>query len=224
MLGHTLSVVARKPYRDYIKESILEPLGMTHSGFNLTPEFFANRAVGYVTDAEGKEYQPAPIFDMEAISPAGQLYSTVEDMAKFISLQFSDKAAGGGQILGGTTLREMRSPIFYGEGPNAGTDIAIGWILAKTASNHRVAGHSGGIHGYVTQIGLIPGLKLGFAVFTNTMTDIGKICDGALELLVSVFDRLIKKEEILAARNFPNSAGMGKIYGALRVCRSIHID
>ncbi len=202
LLGHTLSLIAGKPYRDYVKQAILEPLGMKDSGFDLTPEFYSKRAIGYVSDAEGKNFQPAPIFDLECISPAGQLYSNVIDMAKFISMQFSDKAAGGNQVVGGSTLREMHSPVFYGEGANKGTDIGIGWILAKTASGHRVIGHSGGIHGYVTQIGMIPAMKLGFAVFTNTMSDVGKICNEALELLAPVFNRLEKQAEILAERNF----------------------
>ena len=202
LLGHTLSVISGMAYRDYVKQNILEPLGMKDSGFDLTANFQNKRAVGYVADAEGKNFQKAPLFDMESISPAGQLYSNVADMAKFISLQFSDGKYEENQILGGTTLREMHSPVFYGDGQNEGTDIGIGWILAKTVSGQRVIGHSGGIHGYVTQIGMVPSMKLGFAVFTNTMCDVGKICDDALNLLAPVFARLKKQTEILSERNF----------------------
>jgi CubicO group peptidase (beta-lactamase class C family) len=44
------------------------------------------------------------------MSPDGQMYSTADDMAKFMSLFFRDSAAadhGGAQVLDGATVREM---------------------------------------------------------------------------------------------------------------------
>src|SRR6476620_11535305 len=55
----------------------------------------------------GAPREVEPFLDIEAERPAGSLASTVEDLARFASLQFRDGPAGGTQVLKGSTLREM---------------------------------------------------------------------------------------------------------------------
>ena len=201
LMGHTLSVAAGQPYREYVKQNILEPLGMTNSGFDLTDEIKSRLACGYLPSEDGKSFEQAPLFDLEGMAPAGQLYSSIKDMARFVSLQFSDKAAGGSQILGGTTLREMHAPVFLGGDEDGAIGIGIGWLLHKPIEKHNIIEHSGGVHGYTTNICLVPDMKLGIIVFTNTMSSPGEICINALDLLIPVINRLEKQAEILADRN-----------------------
>ncbi|MGI0048251.1 MAG: serine hydrolase domain-containing protein, partial [Nitrososphaera sp.] len=87
ILGHVLSIVAGVPYKEYVKSDILTPLGMTRSGFDITEEMKQNLAVGYTGFGEEPE-DMAPYLDFGAMAPAGQLYSSVEDICRLISLQF----------------------------------------------------------------------------------------------------------------------------------------
>ena len=109
LLGEVIARVSSMPYADYIRRNLLEPLGMTMSGFDLTDTMRPFMAIGY---------QSAPFTDVltfsehphiRGMTSAGQLYSSAADLAKWISLQFRTKAEkrAGAQVLRGATLSEM---------------------------------------------------------------------------------------------------------------------
>ena len=191
-IGHALARIAGQSYEEYVAEQILTPLGMHRTGFHLTDQMRVRAAVGYTT-MKGKPPQVAPHPDVRGLAPAGQLYSSVEDIARFISLQFRDGPASGAQVLGGATLREMRSPVFMN--PNWKGGMAIGWMLGQVA-DHVTIGHGGGIHGFSTDITLVPDLKLGIAVFTNTGCEPHAIGESVLKVLIP----MVSREAIRQAR------------------------
>ena len=86
-----VSRVSGSPYAEYIKENILTPLGMTSSDFRLTDAIRSNLATGYQTKPYEDYPDVAPHPDMKGLTAAGQLYSTVEDLAKWIGLQVGER-------------------------------------------------------------------------------------------------------------------------------------
>jgi CubicO group peptidase (beta-lactamase class C family) len=183
IMGHALSHVAGQRYDEYVRENILQPLGMTQTGFD--PSAYGDeRAIGYHL-AKGK-FEISPTWDEKGFRPAGGMYSSVSDIARFISLQFRDGSAGGKQILGGSSLREMHSPVLVAS--DFETGFGIGWGIRRAAGK-KVIGHSGGLPGYTTNISLVPSMKLAVIVFTNTGTAPVEISNGLLELLIPIFAR-----------------------------------
>jgi CubicO group peptidase (beta-lactamase class C family) len=65
-------------------------------------------ATDYTRRIPGQARQADPFTDCAAIGPAANMWSTVEDLARFAALQFRDGAAGGPQILASSSLREMQ--------------------------------------------------------------------------------------------------------------------
>jgi len=186
IMGQALQRVAAQPYTDYVESHIFEPLGMTATGWKLTDDMAARLAIGYGPKAEGKPRARAPSFVAGDFgTPAGGVKSSVVDMAKFLSFQFREGQAGGAQILGSTTLREMRAPVFLREDWRGA--YGIGWELSRVAG-HTVAGHGGGGLGYVAEIKFIPDLKLGFILFINQVTGKAAIAKEALEALIPAFE------------------------------------
>jgi CubicO group peptidase (beta-lactamase class C family) len=144
--------------------------------------------------------EPAPYLEEGAMNAAGGLYSTVEDMARFVALQFRDGPAGAGQILAGATLREMRAPVFLA--PDWKHARGIGWLIERVA-DHTAVGHSGGIPGYGTNVMLVPALEVGAIVFCNAGADAAALSRGALEVLVPVLARRRARAEAAAAPALP---------------------
>lgn len=200
VMGHALARLAGRAYAEYIDTQILQPLGMRSSVFDLTPELAERTATGYDPVPRDTPPRPSARPHLNGFTPAGQLYSTVEDMARFMALQFRDGPVGGVQILAGDTLREMRQPVMMFPDWQAGT--AIGWRLSRVGG-HVAIGHGGGVPGFTTQILLVPDLKLGVAVFANIGTDPHSIARGALELLIPVFSRLRARREAAATPPAP---------------------
>jgi CubicO group peptidase (beta-lactamase class C family) len=138
------------------------------------------------------------------MNPAGGLYATVDDVARFVALQFRDGPAGGAQVLAGGTLREMRAPVFLASDWKSAR--GIGWQIERVAApgGHPTAiGHSGGIPGWATNVLLVPELEVGVIVFANTGTDAAGLSRAGLEVLVPVLARRKAREEAAAAGPLP---------------------
>lgn len=65
-------------------------------------------ATGYGRRLSHGERSVRPHVDCRGITPAADMASTVEDLARFAMLQLRDGRAGDAQILRGSTLREMQ--------------------------------------------------------------------------------------------------------------------
>src|SRR5215468_203691 len=99
MLGEIVARISETPYPRYIAEQILAPLGMASTGFEpLPPEIADRRAVGYSGRAFSDELAIAP--SMPLLWAEGGLWSTVSDLAKWLSFQLAahpEVTADGGQ-------------------------------------------------------------------------------------------------------------------------------
>jgi CubicO group peptidase (beta-lactamase class C family) len=173
--GIALERVAGDPYINYVSNHILKPLGMTDSGFVLTDTVRQRLAVGSTAVASSQSGQDR-LPDFGALAPAAELYTSVDDIAKFISLQFRN--GDSSDVLSGPSVQEMRSAGSRG-GPS---DFAIGWELGSLGG-HATTGHPGIVYGFTTQITLMPDAKLGVAVFTNGRTDPAGLANMALTSL-----------------------------------------
>ncbi|PZR97580.1 MAG: hypothetical protein DLM69_09550, partial [Candidatus Chloroheliales bacterium] len=193
ILGHALERAAGQPYGEYLRANILAPLGMNRSGLYPEATMRDQLAVSYAPERVPFTLTP-PNLDSAALAPAEQMYSSVEDIARFIALQFrdGDNPAGGAQIIAGSSLREMHAPVALD--PDWQTGIGIGFALQRLA-DHTAVVATGGYLGYASNITMIPALKLGVAIFANYLTGAEGIGYAALELLQPVFSAAIDRAE-----------------------------
>ena len=184
IMGHALSKIAGQDYDAFVQERILQPLGMTDCGFERDQYGEDHYGVGYRKGKDGAMI-PVPDFAEDGWRPAGGLYATVADIAKFIALQFRDAPAdGGAQILGSSTIREMQQPVAMA--PDFSNGYGIGWGV-KLIAGEKVVGHGGSLPGFTTNITLAPALKLAMITFTNRQTEPSAISQAMMETLIPVF-------------------------------------
>src|SRR5207244_115082 len=96
-LGIALSRAAHEPYTTYIEQHILKPLGMTHTAFEPTPAIRDHIARGYsVRRGDAPEWTTAnkELDGRGYRVPNGALFSTVDDLARWISLELGEGPAG----------------------------------------------------------------------------------------------------------------------------------
>ncbi len=164
VLGHVLERIAGQPYKQYILEHILRPLHMDRSGFDLTDEIRAQMATGYISRSSDV-YEVAPIPDMCALAPVGQMYSCAADLARFLALQFRHSPTASEQILNGKTIQEMQIPVTAVSSQNTAYP-AIGWWL-RNSGELRVLYHGGTTYGFGATVVLEPMARLGIAILMN---------------------------------------------------------
>lgn len=104
--GYAVEQVAGQPFEEYVREHIFEPLGMASSGFRFTPKIKEQLAVPY--DVTGK---PIPQYaTVPTVLPAGGMFSTGSDMAKFMIAHLNGGKLGNAKILDAASAAEMHRP------------------------------------------------------------------------------------------------------------------
>ncbi len=161
LLGQIVESASGEPYRDYVERHVLRPLGMNDSSVDAPAPGIATGFGRRMPDGSRK---PMPFTDTKGLGPAAGLTSTVEDMARFVSLQFRDGKSGGSQILSGATLREMRRPRMLENDWSRGNGLGF----AVWRDEDKVYfGHGGSLAGYKTQTTMQAGGRIGVVVLTN---------------------------------------------------------
>jgi CubicO group peptidase (beta-lactamase class C family)/D-alanyl-D-alanine dipeptidase len=172
-------------YGAYVQDSVLGPLGMKQSSFLPMPAVKKNLADAIMWTYHGREF-PAPTFEL-GVAPAGCMYSTVLDLAKFQSCLFAGGKLGDKQLLKPETIEKMFTPQFAkAEGDARG--FGIGFIIGNLDGKKRV-GHGGAIYGFSTEFAILPSEKLGVIVVSardssNAVTT--RIANDALRQMLAV--------------------------------------
>ncbi len=141
ILGAALGRAAGEPYVSYVSREILAPLGMEHTAFELNEKIRADLAKGYhdsdwrmpLEQHKGRGYKV----------PNGALYSTVGDMARFLSFEMEHGPNG---VLKKTSLYLNFMQVYSATG-----DLAHGYGIgfeARRRGSLVAYGHGGAVVGY----------------------------------------------------------------------------
>ena len=172
--GEVVARVSGMKWEDFIQKKIMTPLQMTESA----PNFDLLKDKKNVIDAHAPVDGKVQVIrrDWKYVADAcGGIYSSVHDMSKWIIMQMNNGKYGddlSNQLLTERTHEEMWTPqtIIPVHGQTTyNTHFAsygLGWFLSDE-NGYKVPTHTGGLAGIVTQVTLIPELKLGIIVFTN---------------------------------------------------------
>jgi len=164
LLGEVVTEVSGQSWADYVQEQILDPLGMLSSSGAPGEELLRRRATPYMMRAADGERSVFDYYDTGAIRPAANMVSTVEDLARFASLQFFDGPAGGNRVLKGSTLREMQRVHWVYDSFSGGRGLGFG---VSHRDDKNFVGHGGWIGGNRTYLFLAPSEKIAVVVALN---------------------------------------------------------
>jgi CubicO group peptidase (beta-lactamase class C family) len=178
-LGAIIGAAAGMPYETYIEESILQPLGMTGTGFIYGPSW--DRATGYVRSPRladpllrrvlphgvpGKRsgaflglnpfYVDGPAY--------GGLVGDVVDAGRFLRMHLRDGELDGRRVLQTETARRMRIIDQSGKPFSHG----LGWFRRPTTSEETWVEHFGAGAGFWNVMRLYPERGIGVAVMANS--------------------------------------------------------
>ena len=170
--GEVVTRVSGMSWENFIQQRIFDPLGMKSSA----PSFDLIKNNTDIIDAHAPVNGVVQVIRREhngVIDAAGGIYSSVSDMCKWIIMQMNDGAYGNGKRLFSKDVHDemwTQQTIIPVKGTNSyNTHFAgygLGWFLSD-AHGYKLCTHTGGLAGIVTQVTLIPELKLGIIVFTN---------------------------------------------------------
>jgi CubicO group peptidase (beta-lactamase class C family) len=222
LLGLVIESCTGSSYRGVVTQRLLEPLGMTSTGFDETAVPVPRRATGHRRDDGG--WRPVRNDPCGAFAPMGGLFSTVADLARWVA-GFTDAFPPrddpeGGHPLTRTSRRELQQPhrglpaqLLWPSVDAAPTVRATGYgfgLLVEHDPVHGlIVGHSGGYPGFGSHMRWHPGTGLGVVLLGNaTYTPTYRPAARMLSLLLAGAAHPPRR-----SRRVPGGAGTASLTG-----------
>jgi len=154
--GELIEAVSGLTWEEFITTRILKKVGMLNSS---------------IRGAKSK-------FKTLNDNPAGGINSSAKDMAKWmICLLDSGRISGESYLYSTSTARELWTPVTPISIDSGDQELrpsqptykayALGFRVRDYRGKH-IVGHTGSLNGYVSRVTMVPELKLGVAVLTNS--------------------------------------------------------
>lgn len=158
--GEVVSRVSGISWEEFVESRIMSPLGMTRSAASYARLKDKNNVIDPHVSVNGR----VQVVEMKLnpmANPAGGIYSSVSDMSKWIIAQMEKREYE--DTWTPQTIIPVRGQAAYKVNFSA---YALGWRV-NDIEGFRMVTHTGGLSGVLTQVTMIPDLKLGIIVFTN---------------------------------------------------------
>ncbi len=156
LMAEIVSKISGKPFVEWVKENIFDPLGMSSSHFHIDHEqIVKNRAYSYARDKEKGLKKGVLNF---ANVGATSLFTTVEDMTNWMR-NFDEKRIGGKEVIDRMLTQGVLNndkKISYARG-----------VVIGTYKGLKTIGHSGGDAGFRSNMLYFPEEKFGVVVLSN---------------------------------------------------------
>ncbi|MFJ2023645.1 serine hydrolase domain-containing protein [Streptomyces sp. NPDC087897] len=138
LLGSLIEAVRGVSWEEALCREILEPLGMRRT----TSDPVAPHAGGWAVHPWADVLLSEPVEDLGIMAPAGQLWSTAEDLLRFAAFL----AEGDDRVLSASSVREMRTPAAPVEPGGSGYGLGLQIVGGE---GRVLFGHSGSLPGFV---------------------------------------------------------------------------
>ena len=159
-LGQLVEDVSGEPFASYMRDHIFGPLGMDSTDFTRTGPVQDHLATGYALRKNGlKAVKDRDI----AVAPAGSVFSTTADMARYAAALLGGDG-GPGPVLRPELLAEMFSPQYRPDPRLPGIGLSF---LRGDVGGHRTVGHDGGWPGFISTMVVAPDDGVAVLAFTN---------------------------------------------------------
>ncbi|MFI8241035.1 serine hydrolase domain-containing protein [Streptomyces sp. NPDC085866] len=145
LLGALVEELRGAPWEEVLRSEVLEPLGLHRT----TAQPQAPHAGGWAVHPWADALLPEPLEDLGRMAPAGQLWSTTGDLARFAAFL----AGGDDRVLSAESVREMRTPSAPAEAADVmdGATYGLG-MQVQRRDGRLLVGHSGSLPGFLANL------------------------------------------------------------------------
>ena len=172
-----------RPFEEFLKHEILEPLEMTGAGLLLTDDLEARRATGYIADGMWVPYQHI------VVRPSGALSATPRQMANFVRMLLNRGSFDGRQLFSPDSIARMERSETTLSG-----HLQPGYGLGNFPSSEHgfiFRGHNGSMPGHHARYAYLTDQGLGYCVMVSVSNNrlVSRVDDLVSEYLVRDLDR-----------------------------------
>lgn len=168
LAGFVVEELTGKSYSDAMRELVFKPLGMGRTTLRPLEAMTYPLALGHNVE-KGSAVVIRPIANNVAKYPAGSIYSSVNELARFAIAMMNGGRLEGRQALAPRVVEELPKPQFYLPGEER---AFYGYgLLGFEAGGVKTVSHGGVSSGYGSTIMFAPEQKFAIIVLTNRNGD-----------------------------------------------------
>ncbi|HEY3128932.1 MAG TPA: serine hydrolase domain-containing protein [Acidobacteriota bacterium] len=183
LAGLLLEEISGKPYADEMDQRVFKPLGMNRTTFRPTTAMTYPHAVGHTHAGTVKPAVVRPMVDDTRFWPAGYMFCSAEDLARFVIALMNGGKVEGRQVLSRSLLAKLATP--YVDVPNIFQNGKYGYGLFIYP--HRgllLLEHAGAMTGFSAVVEVVPQHHVGIILMANRDgVRLPRTAEKALELL-----------------------------------------
>jgi len=174
-VGYATELQSGKPWTQFVRERIFQPLEMKNSGFTIAemlkqPDY----GVPFTERRDSFELYKIPYYeDTDGLAAAGAIVSNIEDLSHWLIALMNNGKYNGKQVLPAKVLQATLEPAIAL--PNAGAQTRGWWEVFNQAygmgrwtASYRgrfITFHGGDLPGFHSQVSFMPNERIGVIVF-----------------------------------------------------------
>ena len=175
--GEVVRSVSGMSWDDFVAERIFTPLGMSRSVTSTNPLAGMENVASPHVPVDG---EPTPVAhkNIDNVGPAGSIYSSVSQMARWVALHLESGVHGGARLVSDSVMAEMHYPqmAIQADAPenrlhsrdavmNFNAYGLAWWVLDYRG--RKVVDHGGGIDGRRAHVAFMPEEGVGMVALSN---------------------------------------------------------
>ena len=164
LAGQIVEDVAGVPFEDFLRERLLDPLGMVDTTYSEATARPGQPPLSRSYRVRGGVNHPAYRVAIGSFGPAGSMASTAADMSRFLRFLLGDGSLDGTRLLAIETMAQMRMRLF--DDLEGAADMAHGF-QSRPLFGTMVYGHAGGLNEFLSNLVFIPELDAGVFLSQN---------------------------------------------------------
>ncbi|PYS49215.1 MAG: penicillin-binding protein [Acidobacteria bacterium] len=173
--GYSIELRSGKPWKDFVREKILQPLEMNHTVFSIADMMKQqDYGVPFTERRDSSELYKIPYYeDTEGLAAAGALISNMDDMSHWLIALMNNGQYKGKQVLPPKVLQATLEPAIAL--PNTAGQTRGWWEvinqsygMGRWTASYRgrlITFHGGDLPGFHSQISFMPNEHIGVIVF-----------------------------------------------------------
>lgn len=196
LAGYVIEQVSGRPYADEMRDSLFQPLGMTSTTLRPTLAMTYPLSQGHEGAVKEKPHVIRPFADNAGNWPAGSMFSSVNDLSRFVIAFLNGGKIAGKEVLSPSLITTLSTSV--ADVPGSNDKYGLGLILGNR-NGLKVVQHSGSRSGFGSMIRMFPEKRVGIIMLINrTGGTLNKSAEKASELMLPSWKREEPKPPTLA--------------------------
>jgi CubicO group peptidase (beta-lactamase class C family) len=211
LAGYLIEAVSGEPYADALDERLFKPIGMQRTTLRPTMAMTWPLAQGHDVSGRDKPRVVRPFADNAGNWPAGSIFSSVNDLSRFVIAFMNGGQIEGKQVLSPSLIKQLSSP--HADEPGSDWKYGYGLGIIKNRGV-RMLEHGGARSGFGSLIRMAPDHRFAVIILVNRSGgSLSKTAEKAMELMLPLEAKVESEPKSIAMTEAEMVRYIG-VYGA----------